>query len=112
MRTPRTSAYPWTEVLYREQIHGPARRCRLLKDMDMQTTRVPAIPAPLRWRGQPLAAEIGGDALTITAGPRTDWFINPRTGEVKESAPALIGPVIGDFLLSARVEVAFASTFD
>src|SRR3979411_1855706 len=80
--------------------------------MDMQTTRVPAIPAPLRWRGQPLAAEIGGDALTITAGPRTDWFINPRTGEVKESAPALIGPVIGDFLLSARVEVAFASTFD
>jgi hypothetical protein len=52
------------------------------------------------------------EALTVTAGPGTDWFIHPGTGEAKLDAPAQLEPVAGDFLLSARVEVDFASTFD
>jgi regulation of enolase protein 1 (concanavalin A-like superfamily) len=52
------------------------------------------------------------DAFRIGAGPRTDWFIHPGTGEAKLDAPAHLEPVDGDFLLSARVEVDFAATFD
>ena len=48
----------------------------------------------------------------IAAGPRTDWFVDPGTGDAKLDAPGLVGRVAGDFLLSARVEVEFASTFD
>lgn len=48
----------------------------------------------------------------ITAGPRTDWFIHPGTGEAKLDAAAQLEPVEGDFLLGARVEVEFAATFD
>jgi regulation of enolase protein 1 (concanavalin A-like superfamily) len=50
--------------------------------------------------------------LTLTAGARTDWFVDPATGEAKLDAPARLEPVEGDFLFSARVEVEFASTFD
>jgi uncharacterized protein len=49
---------------------------------------------------------------SITAGPGTDWFVHPGTGEAKLDAPAELEPVAGDFQLSARVEVEFAATFD
>lgn len=52
------------------------------------------------------------DPLTLTAGPRTDWFVDPSTGESKLDAQAVLEPVEGDFLLGARVEVDFSSTFD
>lgn len=48
----------------------------------------------------------------LTAGSSTDWFIDPGTGEATMTAPALVAPTVGDFVLSARVEVDFASTFD
>lgn len=50
--------------------------------------------------------------LTLSAGARTDWFVDPGTGEAKLDAEARLEPVEGDFLLSARVEVDFAATFD
>jgi len=50
--------------------------------------------------------------VEITAGPRTDFFVDPRTGEVKANGEASLEPVDGDFVLSARVEVEFAATFD
>lgn len=52
------------------------------------------------------------DSATITAGPHTDWFVHPGTGEAKLDAPAQLEPVEGDFLFHARVEVDFAATFD
>src|SRR5437868_7995155 len=48
----------------------------------------------------------------LAAGPRTDFFVDPAGGAVVANAPAFVGPVDGDFVLSALVEVAFASTFD
>ena len=73
-------------------------------------------PSPLpfssRWIGTPVAASAGDDSLTIVAGPRSDWFVHPGTGDAKLDAPALVGRTGGDFLFSARVEVSFASTFD
>lgn len=71
-----------------------------------------AVPFALRWLGTPVESSAGTDSLTIVAGPRTDWFIDPGTGTPKLDAPGLVGATSGDFLFSARVEVEFASTFD
>ena len=70
------------------------------------------LPFSSRWIGTPVAAASGSDSLTIVAGPRSDWFVHPGTGEAKLDAPALVGRAGGDFLLSARVEVGFGSRFD
>jgi regulation of enolase protein 1 (concanavalin A-like superfamily) len=51
-------------------------------------------------------------ALTLQAGPRTDLFVDPRNGSLVLNAPRLLGPVSGDFQLSASVEVDFQATFD
>jgi regulation of enolase protein 1 (concanavalin A-like superfamily) len=73
---------------------------------------IEGIPMPLQWRGQPTAAQIAGDVVAIGAGPETDWFADPATGALKVSAPALLGSASGDFSLAARVQVAFAATYD
>jgi regulation of enolase protein 1 (concanavalin A-like superfamily) len=75
--------------------------------------RLDALPMPLRWFGQPAAWSVADGGLRITAGARTDWFVDPQGGaEPKLSAPALVGPASGDFMLSARVTVEFAATYD
>jgi uncharacterized protein len=73
---------------------------------------VPGVPASFHWLGAPSAAALEGGALSITAGARTDWFVDPGSGEATLNAPALVGPLAGNFTLSARVETAFRSTFD
>jgi regulation of enolase protein 1 (concanavalin A-like superfamily) len=70
------------------------------------------LPAPLRWLNEPRSTTSGAGALTIAAGARTDFFVHPASGAVLADAPAFVGPVEGDFVLSARVSVAFAATFD
>ena len=70
------------------------------------------MPAKLRWLVMPLEAQADDGRLSIAAGERSDWFIDPGSGEVMSNAPALVGPSMGDFVLSARVEVDFAATFD
>jgi uncharacterized protein len=73
---------------------------------------IEGVPMPLDWRGQPAAARIGDGVLAIEAGPGTDWFADPATGSLTLSAPALLGSASGDFVLAARVEVGFATTYD
>jgi uncharacterized protein len=73
---------------------------------------IPGVPASFRWLGVPVAARVDGGVLAVSAGPLTDWFVNPGSGEVTLNAPALIGSLAGDLLLAARVNVSFASTFD
>lgn len=52
-------------------------------------------------------------SLSMTAGARTDLFVDPQGGEPMLNAPRLLGrPEAGDFQLSARVTVDFAATFD
>lgn len=67
----------------------------------------------LRRLGEPARAEVRDGALELAAGPRTDWFVDPR-GETAPvgNAPALVGAPSGDFTLAARVTVEFASTYD
>jgi uncharacterized protein len=69
---------------------------------------------PLRWLVQPQAWESADGFLSITAGPRCDLFVDPA-GSISsglESPPMLICEPGGDFALSARVAVDFASTYD
>jgi regulation of enolase protein 1 (concanavalin A-like superfamily) len=80
----------------------------------MTTFRLPGIPGDVSWKHQPLDWEMGsGGDLTITAGEGTNWFIDPGGNRTEDSAPAgLFVPPDANFLLSAKVAVEFASTFD
>jgi len=74
--------------------------------------RLAELPFDLRWLNRPKRWSQAGGDLTITADPRTDWFVNPQGGEPRTNAPALVGDVHGDFLLSSHLEVDFASAYD
>jgi hypothetical protein len=74
--------------------------------------RLDGLPFALNWLGTPLAQGMDGGTLSITAGPRTDWFVDPAGTEASVNAPALLGSPQGDFVLSARAEVDFKQTFD
>lgn len=75
---------------------------------------IAAVPMPLRWLNEPQGwSARDGSTLLVTAGPRTDLFADPRqSAEPKLNAPLLVGDPSGDFLLSARVTVDFAATYD
>jgi regulation of enolase protein 1 (concanavalin A-like superfamily) len=67
----------------------------------------------LDWLIEPVEARLERDSLELTTGAETDWFIDPGVASAPiMNAPALVGSPSGDFLLSARVAVAFAATFD
>jgi regulation of enolase protein 1 (concanavalin A-like superfamily) len=73
-----------------------------------------AVRTPLTWKNQPLSSAVNdGGQLSITAGPETDWFIDPAGGIIKSDAPiALFALPDESFWLKARVTVNFESTFD
>lgn len=81
----------------------------------MKTLSFSPIPGDLQWKNDPAHWKVGPDnSLNITAGAKTDWFIEPSgSGSVSTNAPvALFRPPVENFLLSAKVTVNFASTFD
>ncbi len=82
--------------------------------MTDEQVSIAALPVPLQWLRQPQSwSAPDGASLVLAAGARTDWFVDPqRASEPKLNAPALVGEVAGDFLLSARVTVDFAQTYD
>jgi len=81
----------------------------------MEVFRLAPLPAELQWRLRPgewARGEADG-SLSILAPQKTDLFTDPGTGTRTDSAPAaLFVPPDESFLLSARVEVTFGSTFD
>jgi regulation of enolase protein 1 (concanavalin A-like superfamily) len=76
--------------------------------------RIAALPMPLRWLAEPQSWNSpDGGSLSLTAGPGTDRFVDPRRlADPTMNAPALVGAAIGDFRLSARVTVNFTGTYD
>lgn len=73
------------------------------------------LPGDLQWKNDPVDWSIGADGtLSITAGAKTDWFVDPSgNGWVSSNAPAaLFAPPVENYLVSAKVTVNFASTFD
>jgi regulation of enolase protein 1 (concanavalin A-like superfamily) len=72
-----------------------------------------SLPMALDWQVVPLDWAVGPDgSLRIAAGPGTDLFVDPAGGPAELGAPRLVGPVEGDFHLSARVRADLRSTFD
>lgn len=73
-----------------------------------------ALPAPLSWLRDPVTWNVdANDQLTFQAGPATDWFSDPAGNQRKDDAPsALFVSADQEFTLSARIQVAFAATFD
>jgi uncharacterized protein len=79
----------------------------------MDGERIDAMPTPMRWLAPPATWRAGGATLELAAHPRTDWFVDPSGArEPILDGAALVGDVAGDFVLSARVTVGFAATFD
>ena len=76
--------------------------------------RLPSIPAELEWRLDPVEWALeGAGGLSIRAGRKTDLFTDPKDGAKSDAAPAaLFTPPDRAFMLSARVRVGFASTYD
>jgi regulation of enolase protein 1 (concanavalin A-like superfamily) len=74
---------------------------------------LPGLPASLSWDTPPASWSLAdGGALTIAAGPRTDLFVDPQGNAATLNAPRLLFAPQGDYLLSARVTVEFAATYD
>lgn len=80
----------------------------------MSTFTLSALPAWLAWKNAPTEYRtVPAGSLTIIAGPKTDWFIDPAGGAPNANAPAaLFTPPDTDFILSAKVRVEFGATFD
>ena len=78
----------------------------------MKPITLPTLPSPLQWLGEPADWNVKGEGLTLTAGRETDLFRDPGGAPARANAPALLFPVGGDFVLSARVTVDFKATFD
>lgn len=81
-----------------------------------ESINLPGLPFALSWAEPPAASSVTLDgALAITAGPRTDLFIDLGLAAAPQpiiNAPRLVGRVEGDFQLKAHVSVDFRSTFD
>jgi hypothetical protein len=77
--------------------------------------KLPGLPFALEPEGSPPPGcrVTNGDTLTLTAAARTDMFVDPAGADQEPDAGRFAGlPPGGDFMLAARVRVAFASTFD
>ncbi len=81
----------------------------------MSDLYLPGVPFPFTPTGTPActATESGG-SLTLTAGPRSDMFIDPAgdEGERPDAGRWTGLPGDADFSLAARVTVGFGSAFD
>lgn len=76
-------------------------------------TSLADLPFDLDWLVPPADWSYVDGTLTIDAGPKTDWFVDPSgNAEPVSNAPALVGNPEGEFMLSARVTVDFSGTFD
>jgi hypothetical protein len=71
-----------------------------------------SLPFSLSWQPPPVAFTTGRDSLWAEAAGETDLFVDPGTGTEHLNAPRLLGSVVGDFALAARVGVELRSTYD
>lgn len=81
----------------------------------MEAVTFASLPSPLRWIGTPQAWSLDGEErpkLAITAGGKTDWFLDPGGSVNILNAPALVFPVLAPCMLKARVTSNASATFD
>jgi hypothetical protein len=74
---------------------------------------IPSLPSPTAWLNPPRDSEFSAaGGLRITAGSKTDWFIDPGTGRGPLNAPALLFRAARPCLCRARVTIHPAATYD
>ena len=73
---------------------------------------IPGIVQSFEWVGKPIAVQFGERSLEMNATPKTDWFTDPETSQVMATASALVCRPKTEFILSAKVDVSFATAFD
>ena len=74
---------------------------------------IPGIPGKLSWQNRPVSWQLDTqNVLTISAGSKTDWFVDPFDGTVAKNAPILLFTPDSDYVLSARVTVKFVTKWD
>ena len=74
--------------------------------------KLPGIPSLLSWENTPLKYSVNGSVLTIEAGAKTDMFRDPNVTYNTDNAPKLLFTADEDFILTTRIEHAFASKWD
>src|SRR5207248_3163510 len=78
-----------------------------------QEARLAGVPARLTWKNSPSAWHIdSGRELKISAGKKTDWFVDPFDGRVDNTAPILFFVPGPDYVLNGKVNVSFRSKWD
>jgi len=79
----------------------------------MDDVQLAGIPMAFRWLAPPERWHADGATLSLVAGARTDWFVDPSGArEPAVNGAALVGPAGGDYLFRAHVHVGFEATFD
>ena len=78
----------------------------------MPSITIPTLPRPLAWEREPQSWRLADGTLELTAGSRSDYFIDPEAGTATANAPALLFAPDPHFTLSARVGVDFAAMYD
>ncbi len=74
--------------------------------------RIDGIPFKLFWDNKAGEFQYGSGRLRLTAGEKTDLFRNPRGQAEVNNSPRILFEPEGCFLLSSKVSVDFADTFD
>jgi uncharacterized protein len=74
---------------------------------------LPGLPGGLAWQNPPSSWHMDGkDALVVSAGAKTDWFVDPFDGTVAKNAPILLFTPDADYVLSTRVALKFVTKWD
>jgi uncharacterized protein len=76
------------------------------------SVNIPGLEQSFEWVGKPIEVEFGDRSLVMRATPQTDWFTDPETSQVVATTSALVCSPKTEYMLSARVEASFSSTFD
>ena len=86
----------------------------LISAFPQATVSIPALPAPLTWRNPPASStyDQATNVLTISAAPKTDWFVEPSSGGVATTGPVLLFTPASDYVLTSQVAVNFAAKYD
>jgi regulation of enolase protein 1 (concanavalin A-like superfamily) len=86
----------------------------LVATVHAQTSlRLEGIPGALTWHNAAKASHIhGAKILTISSGPKTDWFVDPFDGTVARNAPILSFAPGPTYVFHTKVQVQFASKWD
>ena len=75
--------------------------------------KLDGLPGQLTWHNSPKASDVkDGKVLSISSGPKTDWFVDPFDGTVAKSAPVLLFTPGDSYVLNTKVQVQFTSKWD